>query len=131
MKRLTLIPLIALVIVILFTACSSESTLKSTSNTPNIVRSDGNIFTPSSLSIKKGNRITFVNDSNTGATFILAIGQNGQDESTNGSPDFGGTAGIRLDVGSSWTSPPWNTAGIYHVTCIVHPGMNLTVIVAN
>ncbi len=82
------------------------------------------------ITIKKGETITFVDDKGTGTPHILVIGTNGQSKPEDGAPDFKGSNGVSFQPGDSWTSPPWNTAGTFHVTCTVHPTtMNLTVIV--
>lgn len=128
MKKLAIIALIAIIITLLV-ACADTS--NTTSNNPNTVRTEGGSFSTSSITIKKGSTITFVDDANNGSLHILVIGQFAQQESENGSPDFGGAAGIRIDVGDSWTTPPWNTAGTYYVTCTIHPAMNLKVIVTS
>ena len=127
MKKLVLIlPVVAIITVLV--ACGSVSSTNS--NNPNTVKTEGSVFATSSITIKKGSTLTFLDDPNNGALHILVIGQNAQPETENGAPNFGGgTAGIRIDVGDSWTTPPWNTAGTYHVACTVHPTMNLTVIV--
>jgi plastocyanin len=127
MKKLNVVILFAIILTLLI-ACGGTTTSTS-SNNPNMVMLVGTNFGTSSISISKGSTITFVEDSNNGALHILVIGQNGQQYSENGAPDFGGSAGQRVDVGTSWTTPPWNTAGTYHVTCTVHPLMNLTVTV--
>lgn len=88
-------------------------------------------FATTSISIPKGSTLTFVNDTNTGSLHILVVGRDGQNEAENGSADFGGTAGHRAEVGDTWTTPPWTTAGTYYVTCTVHPLMNLKVVVAS
>ena len=126
MKKLIIITAFA-VMITLVVACGG--TPKLTSHNPNTVTLGAASFSITSISIKKGSTITFVDDPNTGALHILVIGQNAQQESEQGSPDFQGASGVRLDVGDSWTTPPWNTAGTYHVACTVHPAMNLTVIV--
>ncbi len=96
---------------------------------PNTV-SIGNVrFSVSQITIHKGSRLTFVEDPTHQALHILIIGQNLQQEQEKGAPDFGGAAGIHIDVGSYWTSPPWNTVGTFHVACSIHPLMNLMVIV--
>lgn len=124
MKKLASIAIIAITITLLV-ACANTPTI--TSNNPNTVKTEGGSFGVSSITIKKGNTITFVDDPNNGALHILVIGQNAQQETENGAPDFRGASGVRIDVGDSWTTPPWNTAGTYHVACTVHPAMNLTV----
>lgn len=87
-------------------------------------------YNQNSITIKKGQTITFVDDKNTGTLHILVIGVNGQTKSEPGAPDFNGTKGISFKAGQSWTSPPWNTPGMYDVNCLVHPTtMNLKVTV--
>ncbi|MGH2495190.1 MAG: cupredoxin domain-containing protein [Ktedonobacteraceae bacterium] len=107
------------------------NTASTASNNPNTVKTEGTSFSTSSITIKKGSTITFVDDPNNGALHILVIGQNAQQESEKGAPDFHGVGGVKIDIGDSWTTPPWNTAGTYHVACTVHPTMNLTVTVTS
>lgn len=116
------------VILTLVVACGGTSSSIG-SNNPNTVKLEGQTFATSSITISKGSTIAFLDDPNNGALHILVVGQNGQAESEQGAPDFGGIAGQRVDIGDIWTTPPWNTAGIYHVACTVHPMMNLTVTV--
>lgn len=128
MKKLVVVALIAMTLTLLL-ACTNTS--NAPGNHPNTVKTEGSAFAISSITIKKGSTITFYDDPNNGALHILVIGQNAQQKFEKGAPDFGGVTGIRLDEGDSWTTPPWNTAGTYHVACTVHPTMNLTVIVTN
>ena len=128
MKKLIIITAFA-VMITLVVACGG--TPKLTSHNPNTVTLGAASFSITSISIKKGSTITFLNDPNTGALHILVMGQSGQEESENNAPDFGGAAGHRTEAGDSWTTPPWSTAGTYHVACTVHPVMNLTVIVTS
>jgi plastocyanin len=125
MKKLALVMIIALALTWLI-SCDSISTTV-TSNNPNTVKMEGGTFNISSITISKGSTITFLDDPNNGALHILVVGQDGQQNSEQGATDFGGLSGQRVDIGSTWTTPPWNTAGTYHVTCTVHPLMNLTV----
>src|SRR5690348_12800376 len=82
-----------------------------------------------SITIKKGDTITFQDDKTTGSTHILVIGQNGTAKAEAGAPDFGSN-GMTFNPGDSKASPPWMTPGTYHVTCTIHPTtMNLTVTV--
>jgi len=127
-KKLVIITIAAITITLLV-ACGNTS--NTTSHNPNTVKTEGGSFSVPSITIKKGSTITFVDDPNNGALHILIIGRNAQQESENGSPDFRGASGVRIDVGDSWTTPPWNSAGKYHIACTIHPAMNLTVIVTN
>ncbi len=86
-------------------------------------------FTPSSITIKKGQSITLVNQSDT--VHVVANGfwsGNTQDPMIEkGAPVVNsytfGTSNASLTIG------PFNTAGTFHYYCSVHPGMNLTVVV--
>lgn len=126
MKKLVIMAIVAITITLLV-ACAGTSAPKS--NNPNTVMEEGQAFGVSSITIKKGSSISFVDDPNNGGLHILVIGQSAQQESEPGAPSFGNVSGIRMDIGDLWTTPPWNTAGTYHITCTVHPPMNLTVIV--
>src|SRR5579872_2484993 len=127
MKKFALFITFAMVLTLVI-ACSGTPN-NVTGNNPNTVKLVAGTFATSSISISKGSTITFLDDPNNGALHILVIGQNGQQESEQGAPDFGGLSGERIDVGNTWTTPPWNTAGTFHVACTVHPLMNLTVTV--
>lgn len=97
---------------------------------PNVVKMVNTGFSPTQISIHKGERITFAEDADHQALHILILGDHLQAKNEPGAPDFGGLAGIRIDVGNFWTSPPWNTVGTFQVACSIHPLMNLTVIVS-
>jgi len=135
MKKFLLLTLAGLATLLLLTACIAGEDAQSgqaQSGDATVVHSlQNNTFDPTSISIKKGTRIKFSDVSQTGSLHILVIGFDGQEESLPGAPGFGGFAGTRLNRGENWISPPWNTAGTYHVTCTVHPLMNLTVIVTS
>ncbi len=126
MKKLAPV-LLVLVVFSLVVACGSPS--GPASPTVNTVDTVGASFSPTTISIKKGSTITFVDDADNGALHILVIGQNAQQVNEPGAPDLGGASGIRIDIGNTWTTPPWTIAGTFHVACTVHPAMNLTVIV--
>lgn len=127
MKKLVLIMTMLMVLTALVAACGGTSS--ATGKYANEVTTIGASFNPSTITIKKGSTITFVDDPNNGGLHILVIGQNAQQEAENGAPDFHGASGKRIDIGDVWTTLPWNTSGTFHVACTVHPAMNLTVIV--
>jgi plastocyanin len=130
LRKLALLTIFTLAITtILLVACGGSA--NTTSNNPNTIRTEGATFAASSISIKKGSTMAFLDDPNNGALHYLIIGQNGQEAPQRGAPDFGGLAGHKIEGGDVWTTPPWNTAGVYHVTCTVHPAMNLTVTVTS
>ena len=89
-----------------------------------------NYISGDTITIKKGQTITFVDDKSTGTTHILVIGTNGAPKAEDGAPDFKGSGGVTFQPGDSWVSPPWNTVGTFDVTCTIHPTtMNLKVTV--
>ena len=92
----------------------------------------GTSTNPCTITIKKGQTITFTDDKNTGTPHILVIGMSGTPKNEAGAPDFNGSTGTSFQPGGpSWTSPPWNTPGMYDVSCTIHPAtMNLKVTVA-
>lgn len=129
MKKLACV-LLALVVLTLVVACGGSPSGPA-SPAANTVHTVGAQFSPTTITIKKGATITFVDDADNGALHILVIGQNAQQVNERGAPDLGGASGTRIDVGDTWTTPPWTIAGTFHVACTVHPAMNLTVIVTN
>jgi plastocyanin len=127
MRQITLGSVLALIIVLL-AGCKVQSAATPASG--NTVTMGPNNFEQASITIKQGQTITFVDDKATGSLHILVIGKEGQAQSEPGAPDFKGTTGVSVEPGQSWTSPPWNTPGTYHVTCTVHPTtMNMIVTV--
>ncbi len=116
------------VLMIVFTACGETATSNST-----LVHLGSTTFMPPSITIKKGERILFVNDS----TALHIIG-NGTWEQGGGVSTFHArsskepgapTVNIQVSGGNSQTISPFNAGGTFHLYCLVHPGMNLTVIV--
>jgi plastocyanin len=107
-------------------ACTSGTS--ATGNNPNTVHMSEVTFDPSSITIKKGQNLTLVND--VSAVHII---ENGTWDS-NGTPKANREDGApKVDVlthgGESKTFGPFNTAGTFQLYCTVHSGMNLTVIV--
>lgn len=130
MKKLAALILLVLIAALLV-GCSLTSSNSNTGpcTAQNLTMGPSN-FCTTALSLPKGSTITFVDEPDNGAIHILVIGTNGNSDTESGAPDFGGTAGHSMNAGDTWTSPPWNKAGTYHVTCTVHPQtMNLTVTV--
>jgi plastocyanin len=86
-------------------------------------------FCAGAVSLTKGSTLTFMNDPASGTPHYLVIGRNGTAESEQGAPDFGASPRI-ISPGQSFTTGAWNTAGVFHVTCQIHPTtMNLTITV--
>jgi|SRR5579859_6156868 len=124
-----LVALCSLVVLMsLLAGCVVQSKPASASNT--VTMGPNNFASGESITVKKGQSLTFVDDKATGSLHILVIGAQGQAKDEAGAPDFKGSTGITFQPGQSWTSPPWMTPGTYDVTCTVHPQtMNLKVTV--
>lgn len=126
-KFVAMVPLVLLLSLLAGCVVQSSATGGTGGNT--VKMGPNNYITGNSITIKKGETITFVDDQATGSPHILVIGTNGAVQSEAGAPDFG-TNGISFNPGDSKASPAWMTPGTYHVTCTIHPTtMNLTVTV--
>ncbi|HLI69404.1 MAG TPA: hypothetical protein VKV19_06555 [Ktedonobacteraceae bacterium] len=85
-------------------------------------------FTQSSITIKKGQSITLIDDVST--EHIITNGEWKTSSSPslfkeNGAPVYNQT----FNGNDSGTLGPFNTSGTFHYLCTIHPDMNLTVTV--
>jgi len=85
-------------------------------------------FEQSSITIKKGERITLVSD--TAQIHILQNGTwdnngNARSEKEPGAPTVDG----QVNGYANQEFGPFNTPGTFHLYCTIHPGMKLTIIV--
>jgi plastocyanin len=82
-------------------------------------------FARDEVTLHRGERLTLVNDSN--AVHVIGPGLNTHIRS----PERGvPMTGFHLmQTNSTYTTGPWMTLGTFYLTCSVHPGMNLTVVV--
>ena len=122
MKKLVLLALFALSLPFL-AACgggSSSNTGSSGGGSSNTVTMGATTFNSNSITIKKGDTITFSTDQS-GSPHDLVIGKNGNFTPEAGAPDFGGSNGHMVSPGQSWTTPTWDTPGTYDVSCTIHP----------
>ena len=114
---------------ILIAAIAQTTATTGTSNTngvPTVHMSAGNFNQPS-VTISKGSKLLLVDD--VSVLHILANGswQNGVAKPEH---DLGAPTVSNVQVnGNSTEIGPFTTAGTYHIYCVVHQGMNLTVIV--
>ena len=126
MKKLLAIFMLYTLLTFLFVACSGSGDTNSSG--PNTVHMSDVNFVQQSITIKKGEVVTLVND----AAVIHII--------ENGSWNSNGVAEPAIEPGApkveaqvsgnmSQTIGPFNIVGTFHLYCSVHPGMNLTIIV--
>lgn len=111
------------ILIVLLAACGTSS------NGPNPVHMSTNKFDQSSITIKKGESITLINDN----LFVSHVIANGTWTNNKAQParEAGAPAVNNVNIGgnSSATIGPFTTAGTFQLYCTVHPGMSLTVIV--
>jgi len=75
--------------------------------------------------LHRGERLTLFNSSD--LVHVIGPGNNGHIASPQkGDPILGFHL---MPTNSTYTTGPWNTLGTFHLTCSVHPDMNLEVVV--
>jgi hypothetical protein len=82
-------------------------------------------FSKDVATLHRGDRLTLVNNSN--AVHVIGPGRN----SRISSPERGvPVTGFHLmQTNAVYTTGPWMTVGTFYLTCTVHPGMDLKVVV--
>lgn len=129
MKKVIALLAISILVFTTLAACGGSGSGSGSGSNSASVGMSGVTFATNSVTIAKGGTIVFSTDASSNSAHNLVVGQNGQSSPENGAPDFG-TGGQTVTPGKTWTTPPWNTAGTYYVTCTYHPTtMTLTVTV--
>lgn len=128
MKKLFGVFVVASLIAIIVSACSIPGLGGNTATGPNPVHMGETDFKVSSVTIKKGEKVTLINDD--APIHIIANGT--WDGSTPkpaveaGAPTI---SNLQVDGYGNNAIGPFNTAGTFQIYCTVHTKMNLTVIV--
>lgn len=111
---------------ILFASCAIVDTANLNSNIP-AVHMGGASFLQSSITIQKGQMLNLIDDSSSPHTITNGswVGSTQKPAKESGAPS------INQSYTGSDSAPvgPFTTAGTFHIYCIIHPGMNLTVVV--
>jgi plastocyanin len=125
-KKLFALLVLGSVIAFLLAACATTSA--GTSSAPNQVHMNTTNFVSSSITIKKGERITLIDDTLVSHTIADGTWENGtaKPASEPGAPEV---KDVQINGSSSATIGPFTAAGTFHLYCTIHSGMNLTVIV--
>lgn len=129
MKRLTLAlaPLLLLLALSLaFAGCGTSSA--PTPATPNEVILTGSDFAQHNVTIKAGTAVHFNDPSGSGGMHVICLGQNGQCTKGASGPQALQGPGFTINAGEA-KDVTFASAGTYHVTCSIHPAMNLAVTV--
>jgi len=124
-KAPLVLPLLLLILTLGVAACGGTS---ATTNAPaNEVDMGAANFIQTSRTITAGDSIHFVAEQG-GATHVLCIGKDGGcDAGATGPQDLTGQ-GFTIQPGESH-DVQFDKAGVYHITCPIHPSMNLVVTV--
>ena len=126
LKKLFAILGLSCIITMLLVACGSAS---NASAGPNPVHMNATNFVQNSITIKKGESITLIDDD----LFVPHIIANGTWENGTAKPAREASApeikDVKIGGNSSATIGPFTTAGTFKLYCPIHTGMNLTVIV--
>ncbi len=124
LKKLLVMLGLSCVLILLLAACGGSAPTG-----PNPVHMGNTQFTQGSITIKKSENITLINDS----AFVSHTIANGtwangaaQPAREAGAPEVNN---VQIGGNSSATIGPFTTAGTFKLYCTVHSGMNLTVIV--
>jgi plastocyanin len=125
-KKPFVIVVLSCAIVLMLAACGS--TASSATTGPNQVHMNDTNFVQSSITIKKGESITLVDDTSTPHIIANGTWDNGTAKplSESNAPQV---KDVQVDGGNSTTIGPFTTAGTFHLYCTIHADMNLTVIV--
>jgi plastocyanin len=115
---------------ILIGAIAAPGTTAATStinDVPAVHLGPGN-FDQTAITIPVGSKLVFANDA--GIPHILAYGSWDQGRAHGASQPAGAPPlnDLRISSGDI-TTGPFTMAGTYHIYCLIHPGMNLTVTV--
>jgi plastocyanin len=91
------------------------------------VRLDATRFLQDSITIKKGESLTFINER--ASPHVIANGTWEDEAEQPGAESGAPTVNLNIPAHGSATTPPFETAGTFKLYCPIHMNMNLTVIV--
>jgi len=94
---------------------------------PNLVGMEQVSFDRDVITIRRGQTIQFVNNSN--FLHVLAPGERARVADAPGVPSFGPDDVRSMPRGDPFTVGPWEEPGSFDLTCTLHPEMNLEVVV--
>ncbi len=97
-------------------------------NRPGMVGMKQEDFDRETVRLRVGERLELYNDSN--FLHVVAVGADARVTKAAGAPAFGPRGVVSVPRGTGYQTLSWDSPGTYHVTCTLHPEMNLTVIVS-
>ena len=114
------------VIALLLAACDIGGSASSTAENP--IHMNDTHFVQASITIKKGERLTLIDDAFTPHIVANGTWENGTAHSAR-EPGAPLVKDVQINGTSSQVIGPFTTAGTYRLYCTIHAGMNLTVVV--
>lgn len=126
-KFLCVFALFSLVAVFIVACGGSSGGTGGTSGSGNTVHMNDTNFVQQAITIKKGESVNLVDD-----VAVVHIIQNGTWDNGAAKPaKEPGAPTVQQNYQGNDQHPigPFNTAGVFHVYCTVHPGMNLAITV--
>ena len=94
---------------------------------PNLVGMEQVTFDRDVITIRAGQQIEFVNNSN--FLHVIAPGEHARVSDDPAVPSFGPDKVRSMPRGDPFLTASWDTPGTYEITCTLHPEMNLEVVV--
>jgi len=126
-KKTGVILLLCCAALMLVVACGSTTGNTSTSGSSTEVHMSAQTFVQSSVSIRKGSRITLIDD--VAVPHDIANGKWDNNTAQPLKETNAPLVNVQLKGNDQEVIGPFAIAGTYHLYCTIHPGMNLTVIV--
>lgn len=93
---------------------------------PEILGMAHEAFSQNRVTVNCGQTLTLQNSSR--FVHIIGPGEDGLLSADKGNPV---TRRVLTETDDVFTTAAWNTPGVHHLTCSVHPEMNVTVVVRN
>ncbi|GAA1991615.1 hypothetical protein [Catenulispora subtropica] len=84
-------------------------------------------FSRDTVTLHVGDTLELFNDSD--FLHVVAPGRDARVADQAGEPRFGARDVVSVPRGTAYQTMTWGAPGTYHVTCTLHPEMNLTVVV--
>ena len=125
-KLFAILGLCSVVMALVLVACSAN--IATTSSAPNQVHMNTTNFVQSSITIKKGESITLIDDAQDSHIIANGTWENGTAKPQN-EPGAPQVEDLQISGSGQGTIGPFTTAGTFHFYCSIHPGMSLTVVV--
>lgn len=120
----TIIPVLIVLLALAVAGCGGGAS----SGAANELDLESTTFGQSSVTISSGQALHIVDSADSGGTHDLCIGQNGTCESNPSGPSELAGPGMMISPGTT-KDITFSTAGTYHITCTIHPNMNVTITV--